>query len=665
MKIKPTVTYKMRDMVHWSFDEMRSHPQQPIIVVCDDGEIEGIIEEFTLSWICWAFHREYPKTPHLLSHHFSGRLLTPKTHLDILGHIQKDCFLATEENKYAPLQPYNALVYKCFNELYNFMAGSLTKYITSISILDYIEVMEHPEIKALNEEFKAKTYISPPDIKEISDKITYILDNETAFENNALQRAFKHRLVRINAILQDISPRGFVTDVDSVLFPKPIRTGYAEGIRELADYAAETRTASQAAMMQKAPMEDAEHLNRLLQLSVSRIAHVYRGDCGSEEYVEWYIENYTKLNDLDGMYYYDESTGGVVEITPSQDRHLIGKVILLRTVFGCKHPDRDTICAVCFGDLAINVYPTDNIGQISAIEFQSNQSQKLLSYKHYTASAGATGVYMGDTAREFFGFTPDVKGITFKEGLDLTNAQLVIPRESFRGFEAVQRVTNWKTISAARLSKVVELIYIPDKNDMTNTWGTTVADDDNPVNLTLEALKFLSKTPFEINELNEYVFDMNGWDVEVPLFSIPRVQFDVVKYLKYIERFVIGPKNVKEEKLESITTYKNPVKALKRLHDLVTTGGPDKKNPGSMALSHLQIVVLAMSCEDPENGDYRPPLNRMNGTFPGLRSIMHNNSPAVALAYQTQQQDVFSPTSYIGRPRPDHPLDYLLFGDSE
>lgn len=663
--MKPTVTYNMRDMVNWTLDELRAHPQVPIIVVCDDGEIEGIIEEFTISWFLWEFHRRYPKTPHLLSHHFSGRLLTPKTHLDILGAIQKDCFMATAEHKYSALQPYNALVYQCFNELYNFMAGQLNQYMTSISILDYLEVMEHPEIKALNAEFKGREYIAPIDIKEIGDKITHILDNEPGFKNNALQRAFKHRLVRINAILQDISPRGFVTDVDSVLFPKPIRTGYVEGIRELADYAAETRTASQAAMMQKAPMEDAEHLNRLLQLSVSRIAHIDRHDCGSTAYTEWYVEDKSKLNDLDGMYYLDPDRGEVRAIEPAQDQHLVGDVINLRTVFGCQHPDRDTICAVCFGDLTINVFPTDNIGQISAIEFQSNQSQKLLSYKHYTASSSFTGVYMGDTAREYFEFSPDVKYITFKAGLDTSRAQLIIPRESFRGFEAIQRITNWKTISASRLSKIVDLIFIPDREDMSNVWATTVADLDNPVNLTLDALKFLSKTTFEINSQNEYIFDMSGWDASIPLLSIPRVQFDVVRYLKYIERFVIGPKNTKEEKLESITSYKNPVKALKRLHDLVTTGGPDKKNPGSMALSHLQVVVLAMSCEDPDNGDYRPPLNRMEGVFPGLRAIMHNNSPAVALAYQTQQQDVFSPTSYIGRPRPDHALDYLLFGDTE
>lgn len=662
--MKPTVRYKMSDMVTWSLDELLNHEQQPIILECDDGEVEGVIEEFTLSWFLWEFHRRYPDTPCHLSHTFAGALVTPNTHLNVLGAIQKDCFLTYSKDIFEPMTPYNALAYECYNNLYNFISGHLTRFITSISILDFLQVMRHPEVVRLKADFAALPNVTPADIKQISDDITHVLDTETCFRGNALQRAFKHRLVRVNAILQDIAPRGFVTDVDSVLFPKPIMQGYVEGIRELADYAAETRTASQAAMMQKAPMEDAEHLNRLLQLSVSRVAKIERMDCGSNIYADWYIEDRDKLKDMHGMYYLDETLGAHIAIDPIRDTHLIYQTVKLRTVFGCQHPDRNSICAVCFGELSVNFYPTDNIGHISAIEFQSNQSQKLMSYKHYTASAtSSSGVYMDEIARQYFELSASVKTINFRQDIDLTNTQILIDVEAFKGFEAVLSITNWKAISPVRICDIVELVIIPNKDNMGEVWNVRVADAENPVHFSLQALKFLSKTKYTINHLNQYVFDFDGWDNKEPLFIIPRVQFDVLKYLKQIESFVSGPKPTKV-KVESIVSYqRQPIKALKRLHDLVTTGGPDKKNPDSMPLSHLQVVVLAMSAEDPENGDFRIPINRMSGNFAGLRAILFNSSSGVMLAYQEQEKDVFNAGSYIGRNKPDHALDNLLLGD--
>lgn len=660
------VNYNMRDMVHWELDDFLEHDKVPIILHCDDGDIEGVIEEFTLSWFLWEFHRRYDNMNYSVKHNFSGELLTPKTHLKILESVQRDCYIRNvDEPLFGDIRPFNILSYECYNRLYNFMAGDLIPYMTSISILDFKEVVDHPEIKALNEAFREKPVITPKDVKVINERITDILDSDESLQNNALRRAFKHRLVRINAILQDVAPRGFVTDVDSVLFPKPIRRGYVEGIKELADYAAETRTASQAAMMQKAPMEDAENLNRLLQLSVSRVAHISRIDCRSDVYVDWYVETFAKLKDLHGMYYLNEATGELEAIDPSKCSHLIGDTIKLRTVFGCKHPTRDTICAVCFGQLAVNIYPTDNIGHISAIEFQSNQSQKLLSYKHYTASAAGAGVYIDDNARLFFELSGDVKTIYFKPETELDNAQLTVPRYAFNGFEAILSITNWRSVSSVRMSKVVDLVFTPDKNVISSAVPLTIADENNPVHFTLTALKFLAKADYYVNTDNHYVFDMSGWDTEIPLFNIPAVQFDVIKYLKQIEHFVVGPKSSKAKNKESIISYQGkPIKTLNRLHDLVTTGGPDKSQPDAMPLSHLQVIVLAMSCEDPEAGDFRLPLNRMSGNFPGLRTLMFNSSAGIALAYQSQEQDIFSANSYIGRPRPDHPLDNLLFGDS-
>ena len=49
--MKNPVKYKMKELVGWSLDQLQAHEQVPIIVECDDGEVETIIEEIILSWI--------------------------------------------------------------------------------------------------------------------------------------------------------------------------------------------------------------------------------------------------------------------------------------------------------------------------------------------------------------------------------------------------------------------------------------------------------------------------------------------------------------------------------------------------------------------------------------------------------------------------------------
>lgn len=649
-------TYKMKDLVHWTLSELRAHEQVPIIVECEDGNVETIIEEVILSWFLWEMHREWPLTPCLTTHHFAGKTITPHSHLDILGVIQRDSFIATRENEYDSLLPYNATVFRAYNNLYNFMAGELTSFMTSISILDYIEVLDHPQIKATNDRIQALEGVSDRDIKEAYDEITAVLDTDGVLEDNALRRAFKHRMVSIAQILQDIGPRGFVTDIDSHIFPKPIRTGYAEGIRQLPDYLAESRTATLAEIMTGSPMQASEYLNRLLQLSVSRVKVLARVDCGATQLSPWFVDTYAKLKDMEGMYFFNEVLEIQEPIVPHIHKHLVGTNIQLRTVFNCLHPKRDTICAKCFGELAHNVHDNDNIGHISTIEFQSGQSQQILSYKHHTGSSSVFGIYIDELASTFFKITADTRFIKFLPKVNVNGMRLVVPRNAIRGFEYLLRIDSWSQVSPGRISWVEEIVIMPNK-DNDEMIPMIVADETNKVHFTLEALKYLATTEYIIKDNGDYVFDMSGWDIDTFLLGIPKVQFDVLEYTQMLETFIKGPESGKRIKTQqTILDFDNPIGALATFHDLVA-------QRLSTPLTHLQVVLLSTMCQDPLNGDYRLPKDRMKGVFTSNNTIMRNNSAAVALGFQNQEKDVYKPESYIGDPRPSHPVDTLLFGE--
>lgn len=655
--MKDKVRLRMADLVGWTLDELEAHPQVPIIVECDDGETECIIEEIILSWFCWEYHRKYPKTPKLVSHVMSNITLTPSTHLKYLAVIQKDCYFANKQSEYEELLPYNKIAFQVYNNLWNYMSSKLTRFMTGISILDYIEVLDHPEIAAANAWIQNKQSVTARDIKLTYDKITKVLDTDDSLSDNPLTVAFKHRIVKIAQILQDIGPRGFIGDVDSHIFPKAIKTGYAEGIFELADYIAESRTGSMAEIMTGDPMKESEYLNRLLQLSVSRVKRLHKTDCGSKITHDWYVDSFDKLTDIKGMYYIaDETTGRQEAIDPSKHRHLVGKNIQLRTVFGCVHPDREGICAKCFGDLAYNILNTDNIGHLSAIEFQSGQSQQILSFKHHTGSASEFGLYIDDMAQQFLFIDVENYFIYFRGDINFKNLKLKVSHSDFRGFETLSRIDSWEQVSPIRNSRIIEISLITSDGQVL---PMEVAFIDNPVNFTMEALKFLKRTEHHVENDGSYVFDMTNWARNEPLFNIPKVQFDVLEYARTLETFIKGPKTgERKNKQLTILNFTDPVLALATLHDMV---GQRLRS----SVSHLQVLLLSCCCENPSANDYRLPLNRAKGVFESHITIMRNSSASIALGFQTQETDIFDPKFYLDQPRADNPYDYLVLGDND
>lgn len=643
---------KMRNLVNAQLEELEALEQIKYNLICDNGSVEVIKEEIIFSWFLWGYHRKYPKTPCLVEHVYNNKPLTQTTHLDYLGVIQKDCYMTNRSNAFESLLPYNKVGYRCYNELYNYIVGNLTHYMTGISILDYIEVMNHPEIKEVNEGIKNKRVVTPRDIFDAGGLITHILDTDETLSDNPLSVAFKHRLVSINQILQCIGPRGFVSDVDAHIFGKPIRTGFAEGIKELADYIAESRTGTMAEIMTGEPMKDSEYLNRLLQLSVSRVKRLHRTDCGTTRFFDWFVDSDKKLKDLKGKYFLDPETQKQVAIDPKKHKHLVGKTIKLRSVFSCQHEDREGVCAMCFGELSYNIINTDNIGHISAIEFQSDQSQLILGFKHVTGSASEYGIYICDTAKLLFDLHPETHRITTNQGFISKGLMMRVPYTSFRGFETLNRIDSWEQVSPVRISRITTLEFFTGDNAPLET---IVGVKENPVHFSMEALKFLKDCPHTVEDDGSYVFDLTGFKASTTMFNIPKVQFDMLSYAKSLEAFIKGPSTTEKTEQQTIRDFTDPIHALTALHDLVS-------QRLSIALPHIEIVLLSCCCEDPSNNDYRLPKNKYLGKFASHTTIMRNSSAGIALGYQKQEDDIFNPLFYLDQPRPDHQYDYLILG---
>lgn len=651
--MRNAVRLRMRDLIHASLDELMAHPQVPIYLECDDGEELVIIEEVILSWFLWEYHRVYPETPCLTRHVMSNLVLTPKTHMRYLGIIQKDAFFASRSYEYESLLEYNKVAYRVYNDLYNFIVTHLSAYMTSISILDYLDVMDNPHVREANDKVIYGEHTTSKEIGEAYKEITNVLATEESLKDNPLSVAFNHKLVSIDQILQDIAPRGFVSDVDSHIFKHPIRVGYAEGMSTLRDYICESRTGTTSDMMTGEPMQASEYLNRLLQMSLSRVKHVFKGDCGTDMLFSWYVRSKSKLQDLHGIYYLNEDTGLREPIDPSIHEHLVGKMIQIRLVFGCKHMVRSAVCAKCYGDLAFSIHDTDAIGHLSAIEHQSPQTQTILSFKHLTGSASEFGIGIDELASNYFDIHANEHTTFVREDIDLTDHKFILSLDAMHGFESLTKVDTWSKVSPSRISHILHLTMVKPDGEVLQM---RVADVDNPVFFSMDALKFLVNTKVNILPNGDYEFDMTGWDNTKPMFRIPKTQFDVVAYTESLETFVKGPKTSdKRDKQSTIIDFTHPLPALWELHEMVSLRL-------HVNITHLQCVILASMCEDPDNNDYRLPLDRCNGRFVSHDTIMRKSSPVVALGYEDQQTDIFCMNNYLGIPRSDSIYDTLLMG---
>lgn len=648
-----------REVANMTEDEVFALPNVYIDMKFDDGQMRVTRADTIYSWYLWLVHRTYPDTKILMTHHLAGEDVTPKSHLTLLAKIRDSAIHMYSTADFTNVPGINKTIYDATNNMYNGLTVRLEAYVTSISILDFMDIHFHPRVKEINDALKNNKYLTNTEISAGHNKILDILANDGSLIDNPVARAAKHKLVNPGQIMQCISSRGFVTDVDNHRFPLPIRTGYVEGMRTFAEYAIESRTATTSEFMTATPMQQSEYLNRLLQMSTSVLKRVHPEDCGSKEYLTIVTDTANKLKDMDGIHYF--SPDGERVIKP-EDTHLVGIPLKIRTVFTCKHPDRYGVCAACYGDLAFNLVLTDNIGHTGAVELQSDQSQLILSHKHHTNSAGSREFTLSSEAQAYLTRKPAQPNNIYLRMFNKTEVSIVIYIDEGRSLDDLKHIDNINSIAPERIAQLSSIGIILKKNGEETREAISVKADTRFANLSVEALQYIHTNGWTVNAAGHYVINMNGWDNDYPLLTLPEEQFSTVEYSAAIRKFVKGtsaPKSTaKVTDMKTIVQYEDPALALTAFHDLVSL----KLN---VNLSHLAVIIFATSSENIELGDYNLPLpgNRRNGEFTRHHEKMKNGNMAAAMAYEEQTSTLFNPRSYLFKGRPTHEFDDILLGD--
>lgn len=646
---------KAREVYNLSERDIWNIPHGKIQVEFDDGVIDTNGRLTIYSWYCAVFHREYPKTPYLTRHHIDGLgiSISATSHLRVAEKIIWDLL---EEYKYSVNKEHlQKLAYShVTNGIYNMAANNLKSHVNTLNILDMVEVMDNPNIKKANDSVEATQLSIDNTYKSILDT----LKNDKSLNNNTVAKMARFDLVSKGQLLQCLGPRGFLTDIDSSLFRKPILKGYVEGIDQLVDSMMESRSAAKALLFQKDPVSATEYFNRELQLLASIVVRLHPGDCGSDEYVPFKVRS-ADLQALEGKYYKGPK-GQLLEVMEN-DRSIIGKTIELRSPTKCHHADSYGVCEACYGRIADSIPAGTNVGHVSSTKLGDKITQAVLSTKHLDGSAKVDDMEISDFDAKYIRSITESKRnkdkydsatyIKLAERLAGKSITLTVYPNQAQNLSDIDYYDLDK-LTPRNISRLNEVMFKVKLDD--NTWVSDII----PVSmgsrlswLSIEALTFIKKKGWKLTEKGNYEIDLEGWDVNLPLFELPMVHTNMQQYMSTIRQRL--KKFGHSTKVDG--TMKKPTieRTLMEFYNLINS-------KLTINFVHLEILLLSSMIRDLDAQDHRLPRPVSSGELANYQKNMEMRSCGVSMAYQGQYRILRSYNSFFKGPRPDSPFDNLL-----
>lgn len=646
------------DVLNMSEDEVFQMEDDVFELVFVDGSIITTKQRTIWSWLLWGVHRLYPDTPLLLEHHIGNQSLTPMTHANILSNIKTSCknLYSDPTDAYSNMMALNHVVHQSFNNMYNVLTYRLQEYVSSSSALDILEVLEHPEIKKINASITNAEHITAPKIDKAHDAIENILLTDDSLIGNSVAIAVRNNLVKPRQLLQCISARGFISEVNDQNFKTPMLTSYSTGMRTLAAYAMDSRTASIAAFSQESTMRSLQYQNRSFQILNSDIKNIHHVDCGTRKTTEIFIDTPEKLAEYVGIYRMTDK-GEWVNID-TKDLSLLNKPLRIRTIVNCIYPDRHGLCAKCFGDLATSMIDGDNIGQQISAHVQAKMSQGALSVKHYSSNSIDSVYNLSSTASKFFSKHPTKPTkIMVNDNLAKPGGYVVFDPDEVENINNLDSVESIKTVSIGRYTKVTSLQVEYITGDVSTTMTVDIERGTKTASLTTEALLYVLDNKWVVDEKGNYRVSMENWNTSLPFLQVPRKKADMVLAGKRFDFFLKGLPSRAKAPNDSIISFSNFGNALMAFQDVTIEHIP-------MRVSHMQIMMYGLMAADKDNNDYRlpDPTNRESGSFVSYRDKMNNGNIATAMAYERQGKILQDPTSYTNKKRSYSDFEWFIIG---
>ena len=416
------------------------------------------------------------------------------------------------------------------------------------------------------------------------------------------------------------------------IFERPILSSFVNGgVASAVDYFIESSTGRTAQIIKYQNVGSSGSFARILGLNNmdSSLHPDPTYDCHSKNYVQIFVKDKKVLKMIKNKYYRLHPMG-MEYIVTSNDTHLIGSMIYLRSPITCASNARGQgICYKCYGDLAFTVHDASinfgvNIGRIASETLSSSLTQKLLSAKHLleTNIDKITWTPKFDELFEIEGnlvqLNPELDPKNFRMIIDPNSIELENDEDddlSSIGDESMSIFNEY--ICEFDVFDGIEIHHITsDKGTklyISNELNTIIRRKGEPID---------GKIHIDFTELKGGA-----------LFVIPIENNELSKTLDHLTDLL--------NKNGTIANY-NIHNLMQALLETVIEGGLN------IASTHLE-VILSNQIRDADNVLERAKWNYLNPSYEILtlnRALMTNPSITISLSYQKVSKILYNPLTY-------------------
>jgi hypothetical protein len=594
--------------------------------------------------ICWYFWQLYPyagvtgiKSDHFMHDDWTGDV--PK---EMMSDMFWDIFLRSHGG-FIPgvgldmVWSMSRRVYQIMNELFNDTIFRMAGHVSTLDLEDLIDILDAPEVM----EAKAKWAQGLIDVDEAHDQTWKVLtDGRPGMKLNEISRGARTGVFNRRQTNQTIGPRAYIPETNGEAFPSPIAPGYIEGLDSHHDRIIESRTASIAYYMAKAPLEQSEYNNRMAQFLCGVIRGVSHTDCKTKHTIPWRVSDKKDLKRLRGKFH---MVNGEKVMIYGTEEELIGEKIELRSFTSCGSEDPSMPCAVCVGWNAWTTPPGTVLGHHLSTEPLARISQTILSTKHVISSTKPLFLSIDKTNAQYIYLNQDnLHEVMLKKyDKDHCDYYLRVTREDAFFINDVLNAADPDELIESRVTSCnnIQFIAAPKKEGVlprVHDIDVSLGGRGSP--LTLDMLKYMREKSWDIVG-NHIEVDLSEWDWELPVIRTPRRGSDIMSVLYTFQEFVNSP--TKPHVVRAID-FNKPGPAI---HGLIT--GLSKYI--GLNFTHAEVFVRALMVKLNENDEptYELPKAGEKFAFGTMKKIILSRSQGAALAFEGQAAAITDPATYL------------------
>ena len=650
-----------------SYKDVWLMPKGNYKVIFHDGELIMNRKDLFISRFYWEAYNIYPEVPVTVKAAIRGTFIS-STHTSICETIIWGIFNTINDRTKCSIWDLSKIEREIANNMYNMYCICLSEYITSASLHDVIEILEEPIIVEAKKEYQRLSDMSPAysekmltpsitDVKKAVGKVLY--DSPEYLKSNGIKKLTMAGLVNRGQIEQIIGPRGYVLEIDNTLLPYPIDVGYAEGLTTLYDSAVESRSASRHYMMTEKPLSDSEYFNRKVQIAATVITdfEIILGGCQGYVTVPWLVaENDSVL--LKGKFHMED---GEPKLIWDNIKPLVGKVVNLRSLTGCNHPDPQKVCGVCLGWKEVIIPPLTNLGFDLSTPLCSNISSRMLGTKHHESSGICKPLNLDSVSSKWFkkdSKSPDL--LFFTEQAVKHKILIRVNSEYVKMIDHVQHI-DVSELSIETISKIPELgiAHLNKDGSMSGIFDTVKLNiDGNGVHLSQSILKYIKFHGWASGR--GYIeFTLDDWNFNKPVFVIPKIGDNIMVFFEQIRTYLEGGEKSSDLRL---TSFKTRAKAIAELVAILRRKLVKNKKD-EFNILQVEIFIRALMVQSIQDNKFGLPRANDQWEFLNLKSVISNRTITGMMALEKQSDYIFADHWFTHPTNIKHLLDPLL-GDN-